>query len=242
MLLPRQSPFFDAYIDESSQTGHRHLVLGGVVLPTSDATILNQAIRQIRSPELDDNGEMKWTKVSRRKLPAYIRLVDLFFERRFSNGPHFHSLVVDTHQIDNRRFNEGDREIGFSKEIYQLARKFGRLYGGLFHIYLDHRDTNQLPDKVRTILNFGIRKNGDDRDWPYRRMQFRKSHETPLIQVADVFSGAIAYQLNGHHLAEDASPAKIELSRYILAKANVRNVAADTAIRGKFTIWHRRLR
>lgn len=242
MLLPRQLPYFDAYIDESSQTAHRYLVLGGVVIQTASVSNLNQDIGRIRAPELDNNGEMKWTKVSQRKLPAYIRLVDLFFQPQFANGPHFHSLVVDTHQIDNRRYNEGDRELGFSKEIYQLARKFGRLYGGLFHIYLDHRDTNQLPDKVRTILNFGIRKHGDNRDWPYRRMQFRRSHETPLIQMADIFSGAIAYRLNGHHLAEDASPAKKELSNYIFERAGINNVTNDTGVRGKFTIWHRRLR
>lgn len=242
MLLPRPLPYFDAYIDESSQTAHRYLVLGGVVIQTENVANLNQAIEQIRPPELDNNGEMKWTKVSQRKLSAYIRLVDLFFRPQFANGPHFHSLVVDTHRIDNRRYNEGDREIGFSKEIYQLARKFGRLYGGLFHIYLDHRDTSQVPEKVRTILNFGIRKNGDNRDWPYRRMQFRKSHDTPLIQVADIFSGAIAYRLNGHHLAEDASPAKRELSNYIFERAGIRDIAVDTAVRGKFTVWHRRLR
>ena len=242
MFLPRQLPFFDAYIDESSQTAHRYLVLGGVVVPTAKASDINLDIQQIRPPELDNNGEMKWTKVSKSKLPAYIRLVDLFFEPQFANGPHFHSLVVDTHRIDNRRYNEGDREIGFSKEIYQLARKFGRLYGGLFHIYLDHRDTNQPPDKVRTILNFGIRKGGDSRDWPYRRMQFRKSHDTPLIQVADIFSGAIAYQLNGHHLVAEASPAKRELSNYIFEKAGIRDITVDTAKRGKFTVWHRKLR
>jgi hypothetical protein len=196
-----------------------------------------------RAPELDARGEMKWVKVSNRKLSAYLRAVDLFFLPKFAAGPHFHSLIVDTHKVNHRRYNQGSREIGFSKEIYQLARKFGRLYGdALFHIYPDHRTTDQLPENVRTMLNLGIRKSGDQRDWPYRRMQFRHSHQTPLIQLADIFSGALAYQINGHHLVEGASPAKCALSQHILERARIENPSVDTAVNGKFTIWHRKLR
>jgi len=49
-------------------------------------------------------------------------------------------------------------------------------------------------------------------------------------------------QLNGHRNKSDASPAKIELSEYILKQCGVRDVFKNTAIRGKFTIWHRELR
>ena len=86
------------------------------------------------------------------------------------------------------------------------------------------------------------RKTGDDkRDWPYRRVQFRDSKETILIQLTDILSGALVYHLNGHRHENDASPAKCALSDHILQSAGVRDVFRDTAIRGKFTIWHRRL-
>lgn len=243
MSEPQKLPLFDAYIDESSQTGHRYLVLGGVILPTEITTDFTARLTATRVPELDANGEMKWVKVSNRKLPAYLKAVDLFFEPEFNAAPHFHSLVVDTHKVNNRRYNQGNREIGFSKEIYQLAMKFGRLYrNALFHIYPDHRTTDQLPENVRTMLNFGIRNKGDKRDWPYRRMQFRHSHHTPLIQLADIFSGALAYHINGHHSAEGASPAKRALSQHILDRARIKNPSIDTAVNGKFTIWHRQLK
>lgn len=242
MNEPSKLPFLDTYIDESSQTGHRFLVIGGVVIPTDIAPDFSTKLVTSRAPELGGAGEMKWVKVSRTKLPAYKRAVDLFFDTRTGELPHFHSLVVDTHKLNNRRYNEGSREIGFSKEIYQLCMKFGRLYGGLFHIYPDHRQTSEAPDKVRTILNFGTRKKGDKRDWPYRRMQFRHSGETPIIQLTDILAGAVAFRVNGHHTASGASPAKCELSEYIFNRAKIADVTRDTSVRGKFTIWHRVLK
>ena len=141
----------------------------------------------------------------------------------------FHSLVVDTTQVDHSYFNSGNREIGFNKEIYQLAIKFSRLYGkNMFHLYPDYRKTNQSPEDLRLILNRGCRKNGDARDWPFRRCQFRDSDTTPALQLTDVITGALAYQLNGHDKARGGSPAKRELSYYVTARAGV-NVMRGTA-------------
>jgi hypothetical protein len=60
------------------------------------------------------------------------------------------------------------------------------------------------------MLNRGCRKYGDERDWPFRRCQFRESKNTLALQLTDVILGSLAYRLNGHHLAFDASPAKTE--------------------------------
>jgi len=231
----------DGYIDESSQTQHRYLVIGGTILPKDSVADFIAALWDARKPELP-TGEMKWGKVSRTKLPAYKRVVDTFFAPWYKDAPHFHSLVIDTSRQKHKVYNQGSREIGFNKEIYQLAMKFGRLYWALFHIYPDQRTTDQSPDDLRLILNRGIRKKGDTRDWPYRRLQFRDSEKTELLQLTDMFAGAIAYRHNEHHRAANASPAKIELSEYILAKAGIKDVKRDTPVRGKFTIWHRMLR
>jgi hypothetical protein len=64
----------------------------------------------------------------------------------------------------------------------------------------------------------------------------------PALQLTDLLVGAIAFRVNGHHQATEASPAKRWLSEHILSCAGVYNALSDTAIRGKFTIWHRRLR
>jgi len=228
----------EVYVDESSQTKHRYLILGAVALPLSESPGFVEQIAQCRLPELPA-GEMAWVKVSRTKLDAYIRVVDLFFASSYA---HFHAAVIDTSKLDHHFFNAGDREVGFNKEIYQLVQKCGRLYrNDVFHVYLDKRESPQPAEKLRTILNFGARAR-DLRPWPYRRVQFRDSVTSPVIQLTDILTGAIAFRLNGHSVAPGASPAKLHLSNLVLEKARVNNPFADTSIAGKFTIWHRRLK
>ena len=204
----------------------------------TDAAALSAAIMKARLPELPKD-EAKWTKVSKKKLPAYKRIVDTLF----GEDMHFHCLVVDTTLLDHKRFNAGSREIGFNKEVYQLAMKCARLYStALFHLYPDNRETTQKPEDLRLMLNRGCRKNGDRRDWPFRRCQFRDSKTTPLLQLVDIVIGGIAYRLNGHDKKEKASPAKSELSAYILERAKIADPFKDTVRVADFTIWHRKLR
>lgn len=200
------------------------------------------AIASARLPHLPA-GEMKWTKVSNSKLPAYLRVVDAFFDvPKRSSGPHFHSLVVDMHRVNDRRFNDGSRDLGFNKEVYQLLMKQRRLYPkSIFHVYPDYRSTPNSPEELRLVLNRGARKSGDNRDWPFRRIHWRQSEDEPCIQLVDILIGALGFQLNGHINAADASPAKRELSLHITERAGIRDIMRDTARAGTFTMWHRQL-
>jgi hypothetical protein len=134
-VTPKPDEIAELYIDESSQNNHRYLVIGGVLNMLTGSAFLNAAIATARGKELPA-GEAKWIKVSRAKLAAYKRIVDVLFDE--PERINFHSLVVDTTLVDHKRFNAGNREIGFNKEIYQLAIKCSRLYQDvLFHLYPD---------------------------------------------------------------------------------------------------------
>ncbi len=235
------SGFSDIYVDESSQTKHRFMLLGGIVVPTQSVQRFEAAVMTARRPELPF-GEMAWTKVSNSKLPAYQRVMDAVLGDR-SMPVEFHSLIVDTHKIRDSIFNKGSRDAGFNKEIYQLLMKFWRMNKSHnFHAYLDRRNTASSPNELRDIVNQGIRKKVLDADWPFRRIHFRDSHDCLPIQVVDVMLGAIGYHINGHRSDYNASKAKSALSDHILRLGNVRNPTKDTNVTGRFTIWHRRLR
>jgi hypothetical protein len=230
----------EVYVDESSQNKHRYLVLGAIVFEMPNAQRLIDLMAKARLPELP-KGEAKWTKVSKAKLPAYKRLVDMFFDNQ--EDMHFHSLFVDTTQQDHKKYNEGDSETGFNKEIYQLANKIGQLYSlSYFHIYPDYRDTKSTPEELRLILCRGAAKRGDKRDWPVRRCQFRDSKTTLPLQLADVLIGAIAFHLNGHDKASGANPAKVELAKHIMKRAGIADITKGTARVAKFSVWPRQLR
>jgi hypothetical protein len=242
-LAPHPLEISDVYVDETSQNKHEYLVLGGIIIHTQCVSRFNELIENARKPELPF-GEMKWEKVSRSKLGAYKRVVDAFFDNDEDCQPlEFHSVIVYTPNLKDKLYNSGSREIGFNKDVYQLCMKFGRLYRQrLFHVYPDERQTKNSPEELRQILNFGMRKKGDGRDWPFRRIHFQDSKKVYALQVVDILIGGIAYRLNKHHTKADASPAKLELSQYILDRANIQDVYRDSKMSGKFTVWHRRLR
>lgn len=242
-VAPDESEISEIYLDESSQNRHEYLILGGVILHKHCTLRFKELIVKARNPELPF-GEMKWAKVSRSKLSAYRRVIDVFFDGDQDCRPmEFHSLVVHMPKLKDNQFNKGSREIGFNKDVYQLCMKFGRLYRQrLFHVYPDQRDTKSSTEELRSILNFGIRKKGDPRDWPFRRLHFQDSKNQYALQLVDLLIGAIAYRLNKHHLAPNASEPKTILSEYVLGRAGIADVFKDTSVSGKFTIWHRRLR
>lgn len=239
----KYSNFCEVYIDESSQTAHRYIILGGIIISALDSEMITESLRLARLPELPAM-EIGWVKVSKAKLEAYRRFVDVFFEcsQQFELF-HFHSIVIDSHKLNHTKFNQGSKEVGFNKEVFQLCSKFSRVYPTrLFHIYPDNRPTKSATEDLRLMLNRALARKGDKRDWPFRRIHFRESHSCQLLQLVDLFTGAIAYHINGHASKKDASIAKIDLSNYILAKAGIANPLVDTAVRGKFTIWHRKLK
>ena len=234
----------DIYIDESCQCNHRYLVLGGIIAETHDLpAILNRISETKRTYNL--TRELKWTKVSRAYLAHYQAVVNTFFELFVEHSIHFHCLIVDTRRVDHALYNQGSAEIGFSKFIYQLlVNKFGRMHREYapFNVYLDSRTTKQSLDELRDILNNGIAKRHDIHSRPYRRLQFRDSKESDLIQITDILIGAIGCRKNEHHLRQGASAAKIMLSDYIAKKAGLASLCDTTPYGSVFSIWNLRLR
>jgi hypothetical protein len=183
-IAPDDSEISNVYLDETSQNAHDYLVLGGLILHKSCVGRFDDLVIRARQPELPF-GEMKWEKVSRSKLPAYKRVVDVFFDGSDDCQPmQFHSVVVYMPKIKDRLYNSGSREVGFNKDVYQLCMKFGRLYKSrLFHVYPDQRATKNSTENLRQILNFSMRKKADKKDWPYRRIHFQDFKKT--LRIAD---------------------------------------------------------
>jgi hypothetical protein len=242
-ITPDAEELSEIYIDETSQTKHRYLIIGGLIIHARFRDKLEAILQAARMPELPAM-ELGWTKVSNAKLDAYRRFIDVFFDNAEKCAPlEHHLLVVDTHRLNHKIHNCGSREVGFNKEVYQLCDKFARLYRDrLFHVHLDSRTTNSDPEELRLILNRGRAKKSDPRDWPFRRIHFRHSHQWQCLQLVDLLIGGIAYTINGHDKKEGASPAKTALSKHILDRAGIADPMRDTAISGKFTIWHRQLK
>ena len=217
-------------------------MLGGLIIPTNLA-VAHERILDIAGAYFEISKEAKWSRVSKWHLPYYTAMVDSFFHPRDWLTPcDFHSVAIEKSRQNHERFSDGDKEIGFNKEIYQLVLKFARLYpDGIYHVHLDKRETKQDNEETRAVLNNGISKRLGRRDAPVRRVQMRDSKRVLTLQLVDILLGGVAYQLNGHFDKPGASPPKRTLSKHITDLAGIHDVTIDTPMRGKFTLWHRRL-
>lgn len=236
--LPHEADLFcNVYIDESSQTKHRFLVLGGLVVPLSHAAAFESDIIAARDhtiPISKPDGTprvIKWEKANAYNLAAYKKVVDAFFtfptrhNIPLHKNVNIHCVAVDTSKKDLKASGDGDMEIGFDKEVYFLCVPLigKRFPKELFHVYPDRRTNKHPLNEAQRIMNFGARKYGDTREWPYRRLRFEDPERCQALQVVDIFIGALAYRINGHYDKLEANPAKKQLSDHILRWAKIKN-------------------
>src|SRR6202035_815401 len=164
--LPHEADLFtEVYIDESSWTKLRYQVVGALLIRLSLSSQFEADIIAARGdmfpPKAPDGTPriFKWEKASAYNLEAYKRVVNAFF--RF---PQTHrrlplALKVKTHcvvgdmsikTLHDRKFSEGDADLGLNKDIYYLCdRDTARRYKtALFHVYPDRRNTNRSLREV----------------------------------------------------------------------------------------------
>lgn len=214
------------------------MVLGALVIDEEFAGTLDARLERFKHDHGLDR-ELKWGKVSRSMLRQYEGYVSTVLDALRRDSPGYYSIVVDTSQLDHARFNAGSSEIGFSKFVYQLLMKCARLFhmGSNIDCFLDDRTTQQTLQELRTILNNGAAKTLRTR--PFRRVEYRDSKASNLIQAVDLLTGAVAYHWNGKHLVEGASPARVWLAEELARKVGMPQGMnrPTTAGRERFSIW-----
>jgi hypothetical protein len=233
--LPHEENLFhEIYIDETSQNDHHFLVLGGLVMPrrlssTLESDIINARTGGLSKPASDGSlREIKWSTITNGDYTAYKNVLDAYFSfayrhlQRSGDTFRFFCSVVST-RVKGRSYSKGTRgQVGFNREIYFHCLSIGRRERRwLFHVYPDERSTTQDIKKLGEILSRGIRKTGDRRVWPFRRVRFRRSHDFQALQISDVLIGAIAFRLNGHYYRPESNQDKKQLCDYILQKTGL---------------------
>lgn len=230
----------EIYVDESSQTNHRFLIIGGIIIPHRLSEQFTKDILKARRPRLaaersdsDELRELKWSEVRKGYFDAYKRVVDAFFDFETyhikdtsKEAVEFHCRAVLTH-IRGRRFN-GDRgRVAYNKEVFaHLFNVVNYHKSSLFHIYFDRMHTSDIQSvsyaaSLRKRLRSLRIKVGDRRDNPVRKVQARHSHEVQALQISDLLIGAIAFRLNRQYDKPDANPDKRLLCDYIFERTGL---------------------
>jgi hypothetical protein len=224
------------------------MVMGGIILSATDASSIQALLSQYRH-DYEMWAELKWTKVSKGKLAEYKAFVDTFFRAGEADLLHYHSIIIDTHLLDHRKYNQGDKELGFYKFYYQLLlHSFGRRYCRVneedrFLVFLDQRQTSYKLGTLKNILNHGIKKKYAIDSIPWRNVEPRDSKRSDHLQIVDVLTGAIGFVKNGYCLDASSSPAKRELADHIVKAVGLKDLGLNTPWgRDRFSIWNFRLR
>jgi hypothetical protein len=240
MNTPPAGRFINIYCDESRQTADRYMVLGGLITLRDDEDAFQKAMQLYRQSN-NMQAELKWTKVSDQKIKEYTALMDLYFS--LSRSFHFKAIIIDTQEVDHKRYNKSDAELGFYKLMYQfLLHSFGAylIPSDQCIIHLDQRTTSKYKlSTLCAILNNGLKKKYGLENKPVRNVQGLNSKDNDFIQVADILMGAIGYEMNGAHTRTNAKRAKVALAETIAHKAGLVNLQQPTPRSSKhFSIWH----
>lgn len=236
---------FNLICDESG-TSERFLVVGGLTLPrTNHEALAKELVALKTSKGFRAEGEFKWGKVSKGYLPHYKELLEWFFRHLKANHLRFRAHVVDTSAHLYRQYGDGDKEKAFYKIFYHLLFQSVRRLaleeeGSNVLILLDDK-TNRYPFRLPVLkkaLNAGLKRELGIADL-VANVEPRQSNgpkAEPMIQIADILIGAIGYVRNGHLKKPGASPAKIEMAKF-LEDLSGTGFAFDTAALAAFNIW-----
>lgn len=200
---------YTVYCDESRHDGstrNPYLAIGGLWVPAAQKADLTKELRALCKAQ-GLGAELKWSKVSQKKLAAYEAVIDFFFTKDLR----FRVILVEQAKLNYAQFKDGDEELGFYTFYYEMLIKW-----------------LQEPVAYRLLLDFKKNK-GADRYQALERCLKHKvpagttlsgvhvidSADSPLAQLADILIGATAATWCG--VAADRP--KGRLAAYIAQKA-----------------------
>jgi hypothetical protein len=183
--MEMQPKTFNMYCDESTHLendGMPYMIIGYVSSAWNQVKIHTQHIMMLRE-EHRYKGEIKWSKLSESNYPFYADLIDYFF----ATDLNFRAVIVNKSQIDNSLENFTYNDFYFRMYYQLLHHKIDM--ENTYNIYLDVKDTCSYKkiNTLKKILNYNYGN--------IRNLQFIRSHESVLLQLADVLMGALNYHL-----------------------------------------------
>lgn len=189
------SQIFNLYCDESCHLENDHqpvMVLGAVWCLKDKAREIAVRIREIkRSHGLPAEFEVKWTKVSPKKIAFYMEVLNYFFD---DDDLHFRSWVAHKKGLRHEAFSQSHDD-WYYKMLFGLVEPL-LTPEAQFHLYLDKKDTrsSQKAQKLQDVLCNNMY---DFNRSILQRVQVVESHAVEPLQLADLLLGAVGYANRG---------------------------------------------
>jgi hypothetical protein len=174
------------------------MVLGAVWCPASHRAALGRKFKALRASfGLPATFEIKWTKVSPARLDFYLALIDWFFDEPLL---HFRAVVVpEKLTLDHGRFGQTHDDFYYKTWYLLLTHLVDDQHR--FRVFLDIKDTHGQV-KVNKLHEVLCNAHYDFDRRKIISIEQVHSHDVPLLQVADLIMGALAYLHRGLHSSE----------------------------------------
>ncbi len=196
---------FNVYCDESCHLLNDNsnvMVLGCVWCLKDRVHEISDRLREIKSchglvnPEdyrdSQEPYELKWQKISPAKLAYYLQVVDYFFD---DDDLHFRGIIIPDKRILCHNSYRQDHDTWYYKMCFRMLEA---IIDPLqhYHIYLDIKDTRS-EEKRRKLEQVLRNSRNDYQGRIIERVQQIRSHESELLQLADLIIGGICYHNRG---------------------------------------------
>lgn len=233
---------YNVYCDESCHLEHDTIplmVLGCVWTLKDTAKEIVQRIREIKiKHKLSPSFEIKWTKVSASKMDLYVDLVDYFFD---DDDLHFRGVLIPDKSILTHKDFEQSHDCWYYKMLFVMLEPIIDPLSR-HRIYLDIKDT--CSERKRRLLEEVLRNSRFDSvgqiiEW----VQQIRSHESELLQMADLLLGAVGYHnrvQTGDLISEKRNQGKMTVIRRIQRRSGKSLVNTTWLREPKFNllVWH----
>ena len=228
-------PHFTVFADESGTVPpYRCFGIGCVILPDTDVEELNQLFGELsRTHGLV--GELRWKKIgsSHGPMNMAIDLLKTFLAR----GWRYSAIMVWKEKYRNWKLD--GQETAFYKMYNQLLTDRVRRVAGHYTVHFDDRsDAYDKNDEVMHIVSNHMLRQCKVKG-NLNSVTKRDSRESPGIQVADLFTGAITASHNLYlDPAADVNGGKRILIDRLASILGWQDLASDTFPEETFNIWN----
>lgn len=224
---------FNLYIDESCHLEHDGMPVMCIGYTKIDAENYSAIKEQIKHLKLQYKNptEIKWNNVSASRLSLYKALIDYFFEAEI----YFRCILVKyKEKLDHEQFNQGDHNNFYYKLIYFLLQSATNPPANEYKVFLDIKDTRGKERLIKIEEVLHSKYNGNS---PFKGFQHIHSNENVLLQLTDLFIGAITFKARGLEKEANANKAKVELVQYIETKSGYSLDEGTEPWENKFNIF-----
>jgi hypothetical protein len=230
MIIETDQPCtINIYCDESrhTNTNDSYMVIGSVSCLREKKEDIFKRIYLLRKDH-QTWSEFGWKTISPNRGDFYLALIEMF---RSEPELSFRCLVVDRTILNHEQYNSGDNELGFYKLYYQML--VHRLKPGCsYYIYLDWQ---RNKDQKRFITLRDILRRKLSGKAKIMCLEPVSSHTAQLIQLTDLFIGAVGYAWN----KRQGSPIKLEFCKALASAVDLTSLNIGTGPgREKFNIFH----